>query len=517
MKKIVVIFLIFLSCMIIFSDVKKFSKGKVFWFNYPDTLTLETNNTYALFERKVNDGRPIYFGKRGSVFIKKNKVLFYDKSLSKKEIIILPFTPSTWIRDFEGKRIAFGYLFKSKFLIKILNISMRKITDSLEIDINKNLKIIGFFGRRVFLEDKKSKKIYSYSIFSRRLMLFLEGYEKLVGIGDYGSSVVFWDANKDLIFRRGNRSSKIRFAEFEKGCAYNSLDTIAYSTKKKIFLYNVNKKKNVNCIDFDKGDFKIFSISQQGKRVFSKAKGRLLIFDFYDKSFYSIKEINPKEISEFESLCDGEINIFYMGKTYFLYLKDLSSPEVLFKLHPSISKNITFYKKPFLRVWVFDKCVLSGASPDVKVFVNKKSYKGKKIHPELSKGENFVRLIVMDNAKNRKTIKTKIFYNPPLRVKLSEIDNHPRNYNGKIVVLKGFAWGYNIKIDQVPKRFLETKILKRNSYVTKNSGYFSDGKNKVFMPVPPNEKGFYKVYAKIKVKKDKIWVILPLFVETYTP
>ncbi len=518
MKKKIIFLVVIISFYTTVIGIEKPHKGKVFWFEYKNISPITINELYALFKTNITEKIPLYSGKRGYVFLKESNLYFYDNKLRFKEALLLPNKPTTYTRDFDGKRIALGHLHNGKFIIKILDISMRKITDSFVIKKDIDFKIVGFFGRKIILENKKLRKLYYYSIFSQKLVLTTKNYLKLVGIGDYGSSIVFWDKEKILTFKRGKAQFKIKQADFRGGSSYNSVNALAYSSNGKIFLYDVVKQKVVGSINYKKGDFTIFSISQQGKRVFAKTKKGILVFDFYDKTHYTIGGVKPRKILMFESICDGEINTIYDGKLfYFLFLRDLSSPFALFKIYPSLSRNTTFYKKPKLRVWVHDRCLLSGARINPDVYVNGKVYKGKIVNPLLLKGENTVEVIVKDYAMNEKRIRTKIIYKPPIKVEILKIEKNPSYYDGKIVLLKGFAWGHNVRGEKIPQSYKKSKQLLKNSFIKKNSGFFSDGKYRVFMPVPPNEKGYYKIYAKIKVKKDKTWIILPLYVENYTP
>lgn len=111
-----------------------------------------------------------------------------------------------------------------------------------------------------------------------------------------------------------------------------------------------------------------------------------------------------------------------------------------------------------------------------------------------------------DEIKNEKEIKEKA-----IEVKILEIDKNPSEYQDKILKLKGFAKGWAAKDlpQDIKKLFHELKFAKNNTSLSRNWGSFTDKTSVIFYPVVPTKWMEMILYAKIKIVKDK-WYIVPL-------
>ena len=129
----------------------------------------------------------------------------------------------------------------------------------------------------------------------------------------------------------------------------------------------------------------------------------------------------------------------------------------------------------------YDRCFVSGIEGKIKV--NGKKYSEKQITLSLQEGENTFRFEATYRAGNKTTLIKKITYQKPIVCKIKDIDRNPEKYNGKFVILKGFAWGWaNIKNKKEVEKYSKLPFAENNTATSRSDGSFSDGEYRIFLP-----------------------------------
>ena len=338
-----------------------------------------------------------------------------------------------------------------------------------------------FYGRALIIDlkrkkvDKTVEKVETVYGANENYVV----YSKLIDkdAGEVGDTL--------YIFKNG-REFRIDKFDIPSGAALNG-NTIVYIKNRNLMLYNAKngKKKAILKLNLEKPV--VLGVSKTGNRIFigEKKDGRhaLYLYDAYLKKLILIKEkLANRFPSPVYSSYDGEYNSFSIGENFYrLYLNDYSKPVLKVNLKGKIYKGMAYGNKITAICDFYDRCFVSGA--ENKIIVNGKEYSGKKIELNLKEGENTFRFEATDRAGNKTTLIKKITYQKPIECKIKDIDRNPEKYNGKFVILKGFAWGWaNIKNKEEVKKYSKLPFAKNNTATSRSDGSFSDGETVIYLP-----------------------------------
>ena len=311
------------------------------------------------------------------------------------------------------------------------------------------------------------------------------------------------------IFKNG-RELKIDKFDIPSNAALNG-NTIVYTKNRNLMLYNAKngKKKAILKLTLEKPV--VLGVSKTGNRIFlgekKDGKHALYFYDAYLKKLILIKDrLGNRFPSPVYSSYDGEYNAFSIGEDFYrLYLNDYSKPVLTVSFKGKIYKGKSYGNKITAICDFHDRCFVSGA--ENKIIVKGKEYSGNKIELNLKEGENTFRFEATDRAGNKTTLIKKITYQKPIACKIKDIDRNPEKYNGKFVILKGFAWGWaNIKNKEEVEKYSKLPFAENNTATSRSDGSFSDGEYRIFLPHFSTGTKHLTIIALIKTKNHK-WKI----------
>ncbi len=364
----------------------------------------------------------------------------------------------------------------------------------------------GLFYGRVLIIDLKRKKVEKTVERVETVYGANENYVVYSKLIDRNAGEV---GNTLYLFKNG-REFKIDKFDIPSGAALNG-NAIVYTKNRSLMLYNAKKRKKKAILKLNLEKPVVLGVSKTGNRIFigEKKDGRhaLYLYDTYLKKLILIKDkLANRFPSPVYSSYDGEYNTFSIGEDFYrLYLNDYSKPALTVSFKGKIYKGMAYGNKITATCNLYDRCFVSGT--DGKIKVNGKEYSEKQIKLNLKEGENTFRFEATDRAGNKTTLIKKITYQKPIVCKIKDIDQNPEKYNGKFVILKGFAWGWaNIKNKEDVEKYSKLPFTKNNTATSRSDGSFSDGEYRIFLPHFTSGSKHLTIIALIKTKNGK-WKI----------
>ncbi len=558
MKKAIVFLLIFTT----FCFSRTLYKDKIWYIKPKATVQTVKNKNFILFSSHIKGLN--YFQPYGSKIFFKNDYnnliinnadftnLFQTRDITslindkkRKRSIIIPYKNSVYIlfKDKENRCFhIFNYNFeknKSRFVLTLGEkyypgfTAIKKVKEEWKQDPSfkkdwfnfidqyadfskgfafKNKLILfnapnhGMFYGRVLIIDLKRKKVEKT----------IERVETVYGANEnyvVYSKLIDQDAgevgNNLYLFKNG-REFRIDKFDIPSGAALNG-NAIVYIKNQNLMLYNGKNGKKEAILKLNLEKPVVLGVSKTGNRIFigekKDGKHALYLYDAYLKKLILIKgRLGNRFPSPVYSSYDGEYNSFSIGEDFYrLYLNDYSKPVLTVSFKGKIYKGKSYGNKITAICEFYDRCFVSGIEGKIKV--NGKEYSEKQITLSLQEGENTFKFEVSDRAGNKTTLIKKITYQKPIACKIKDIDRNPEKYNGKFVILKGFAWGWaNIKNKEEVEKYSKLPFAENNIASSRSDGSFSDGETVIYLPHFMTGTKLLTIIALIKVKNHK-WKI----------
>ncbi len=362
--------------------------------------------------------------------------------------------------------------------------------------------------------------LYILDLKSGKIEFPFKNLDIIIGVNDkYMAYSLFSDPNATDVppviwIKKGKEKFSIKNADPHNALLsshwllYRKLDHVTW------VLYDLQKRKAVGSFKVENGDNKALFLTPSGKRVFMEAvfKGKksLYLYDFRQGKFYNLFP-QGGEGFRVQACYDGEIFLFsHRDELWTGYLTDLTPPDIKVKVSP-LYKGRAFKSPVNLRVEVRDRCFVSGVSAEVVLNGKKYPLKGDSLSVEfkLKQGENLLEITAGDRAGNSAHIRKKIIYEKPPRVSLMEIGKNPAKYQGKLIFIEGWAWGWMAK---GPAEAKKLPLAPGNTAKSRNWGSIEDGTAVALFPISPSSSGKVRVYAVVKVKGNN-WLLEPLEIE----
>ena len=369
--------------------------------------------------------------------------------------------------------------------------------------------------------------LYIYDLKTGRLSSPIEKIDHVLGIGTDGSIAYTLLRDEDattveraIYVKTPNLKVRIPNALVNSGYGFNG-STLAYtSPDRKVIFYSLKDKAITAFFDVPGKDFRILYLTPSGKRLFFIARIKnkplsLYVYDLRDKKYLPLITDGRRldTISSLSTCFDAEFFIFREGNSIWAgYLTDRTPPSANLEIAP-LYNGKAFLSPVSVKAYVHDMCFTSGIQ-EPSVEVNGKKYRsGEKFKIQLQKEINNIKIKAIDRASNEAALNKEIILEPPLKVTLKKISENPKKYEGKVLLLEGYAWGWMTKQRQAEIEELSKLPLARgNTAKTRSDGSFSDGTALAFFPISPKVAGKYRVYAIIVVRGNQ-WTIKPLYKE----